>query len=136
HRFCAEFGIDPALDGFATNPERVARRDETIALVERAFADLTPDQLIPRLETAGIPCGIVRSLDEVYASPQVRSQGLVIDVDHASLGTIELPGPPLRFFNADDGSETETTRTTHHAPPVYGADGDAIREWIRTPPST
>ena len=136
HRFCAEFGIDPALAGFSTNPERVARRDETIALVERAFADQTPADLVPRLEAAGIPCGIVRSLDEVYTSPQVRSQGLVIDVDHATLGSIELPGPPLRFFAADDGAETETTRGGHQAPPVYGADGDAIRAWLAEAPAS
>ena len=136
HRFCAEFGIDPALDGFATNPERVARREATIALVEDAFKDLTTAELMPRLETAGIPCGIVRSLDEVYASPQVRSQGLVIDVDHASLGHIELPGPPLRFFDTDTATETETTRRAHQAPPVYGADSDAIRAWLAETPAT
>jgi len=130
HRFCVEFGIDPAREGFATNPERVARRDETIELVEDAFAGLTPGELVSRLEAAGIPCGIVRTLDEVYASPQVRSQGLVIGVDHDTLGRIELPGPPLRFFDAGDGAETETTRTAHAAPPAYGADGDSIRAWL------
>jgi len=130
HRFCGEFGIDPALAGFATNPERVERREETIALVEAAFADLGAAELIPRLEAAGIPCGVVRTLEEVYASEQVRSQGLVIDVDHATLGHVELPGPPLRFFAAADAEETEITKRAHRAPPVYGADGDAIREWI------
>jgi len=130
HRFCAEFGIDPGLEGFATNAERVARRDETIALVERVFADAEPDALVQRLEDAGIPCGVVRTLDQVYASPQVRSQGLVIEVEHASLGDVELPGPPLRFFDAADGAESETTRTEHLAPPVYGADGAAIRAWL------
>ena len=133
HRFCAEFGIDPALEGFATNPERVGRREETIALVERVFADVAPGDLVTRLEAAGIPCGVVRSLDEVYASPQVRSQGLVIEVDHASLGTVELPGPPLRFFGTDGEVEVETTRTAHTAPPVYGANGEAIRAWIGGP---
>jgi crotonobetainyl-CoA:carnitine CoA-transferase CaiB-like acyl-CoA transferase len=130
HRFCAEFGLDPAMEGFATNAERVARREETIALVEAAFADQEPAALVDRLDAAGIPAGVVRSLDEVYASEQVRSQGLVVAVDHATLGTIELPGPPLRFFEVKDGDETESTRTEHTAPPVYGADGPAIRAWI------
>jgi len=129
-RFCAEFGVDPALPGFATNGERVARRDETIALVEAAFADIEPEALIARLEAAGIPAGVVRTLDQVYASPQVRSQGLVIPVEHATLGTVELPGPPIRFFGVDGAAELETTRREHAAPPVYGADGEAIRAWL------
>ena len=129
-RFCAEFGLDPAAPGFATNPERVARRDDTIALVEAAFADEEATSLVARLDAAGVPAGVVRSLDEVYASEQVRSQGLVLTVDHATLGEIELPGPPLRFFRVEDGDETESTRTAHTAPPVYGADGEAIRAWI------
>ncbi len=129
-RFCDAFGIDPDLPGFATNPERVGRREETIALVERVFADYAPDQLIPILTEAGIPAGVVRSLDEVYASEQTRSQGLLIEVDHASLGPVRLPGPPLRFFDADAAGEVERTRGEHRAPPVYGADGDAIRAWL------
>ena len=47
-------------------------------------------------------------------------------------GRLQLPGPPLRFFaNGPDG-ETETTRRDHAAPPVLGADGDAIRAWLRS----
>jgi formyl-CoA transferase len=48
---------------------------------------------------------------------------LLIDVDHATLGTISLPGPPLRFFDADGA---ELTRRRHSAPPVLGADNDLI----------
>ncbi|OJX67940.1 MAG: CoA transferase [Micrococcales bacterium 73-13] len=129
-RFCEAFDLDATAPGFATNPERVAGRAATIALVEQAFAAYSPDELMPRLDAAGIPAGVVRTLDEVYASPQVRSQGLVVEVDHAVLGSIELPGPPIRFFEADGGAEVETTRRDHAAPPVYGADGDAIRAWL------
>ena len=40
---------------------------------------------------------MVRDLAEVYEWDQTRSQGLLIDVEHAQLGPITLPGPPLRF---------------------------------------
>jgi hypothetical protein len=42
---------------------------------------------------------------------------------HATLGTITLPGPPLRFFDANGA---ELTRRLHTAPPVLGADNDLI----------
>jgi crotonobetainyl-CoA:carnitine CoA-transferase CaiB-like acyl-CoA transferase len=74
-----------------------------------------------------VPAGKVRGLDEVYAWDQVASQGLLIDVDHPTLGRVTLPGPPLRFF-AGDG--TEVTRRDHAAPPTLDEDGAAIRAWL------
>jgi crotonobetainyl-CoA:carnitine CoA-transferase CaiB-like acyl-CoA transferase len=74
----------------------------------------------------------VRNLQEVYEWDQTRSQGLVVEVDHASLGTIELPGPPLRFFEPGTDGEVEISRTEHRAPPLLDADGEQIRAWLQT----
>ncbi|MFT4081662.1 MAG: CoA transferase [Nocardioides sp.] len=126
-RFCAAFGLDPAAQGFATNPDRVERREEVIALVEGVFATWKATDLLDRLAEVGIPAGKVRSIDEVYAWDQTHSQGLVIDVDHATLGPLRLPGPPLRFFGADG---VERTRTDHRPPPILDADADPIRTWV------
>lgn len=127
HDFCAGFDVDPDLEGFATNPERVARREEVVELVERVFADWKAEDLLARLAEVGIPAGKVRTLDEVYAWDQTHSQGLLVDVDHATLGSVTLPGPPLRFF---DGDGVETTRTDHQAPPTLDQHGGSVRRWI------
>lgn len=129
-RLCAEFGLDPDAEGFATNGERVARRGEVIGLLERVFADIPAEELLERLSKAGVPSGKVRTLDEVYSWDQVESQGLKVTVEHATAGTLTLPGPPLRFFAAGPDGESETTRRDHRPPPVLGADGDAIRAWL------
>lgn len=126
-KLCAEFGLDPTAPGMATNGERVEHRDEVIALLERAFAGIPAADLLARLAGAGIPAGKVRTIDEVYAWDQTLSQGLLIDVEHATLGRLQLPGPPLRFFAPGPDGETETTRRDHAAPPVLGADSDAVR---------
>jgi formyl-CoA transferase len=126
-KLCAEFGLDPAAPGMASNGERVEHRAEVITLLERTFADIAAADLLARLAAAGIPAGKVRTIDEVYAWDQTRSQGLLIDVHHATLGPVQLPGPPLRFFTPGPDGETETTRRDHAAPPVLGADSDAIR---------
>jgi crotonobetainyl-CoA:carnitine CoA-transferase CaiB-like acyl-CoA transferase len=62
----------------------------------------------------------------VYTWDQTASQGLLIDVDHATLGPLRLPGPPLRFF---DGSQ-ETTRGDHRPPPTLDEHGASIRAWL------
>ena len=128
--FCTEFGLDPDTEGLASNAERVANREATIGFVEQAFADHDAEELLARLAAAGIPAGRVRTLDEVYAWDQVHSQGLVIDVDHAALGEISLPGPVLRFFDVDAGGETERARMVHAAPPVLDEHGQMIRAWL------
>jgi crotonobetainyl-CoA:carnitine CoA-transferase CaiB-like acyl-CoA transferase len=129
-RLCAEFDFDPDAPGMATNGERVDHRQQVIELLEKAFADIDPESLLARLAEAGIPAGKVRTLDEVYGWDQTLSQGLLVDVEHATLGRVSLPGPPLRFFAPGPDGEVETTRTGHAAPPVLGADGDAIRAWL------
>lgn len=130
-RFCDGFGLDPARPGYATNADRVRRSEEVIALVEEAFADWASGDLLERLDEIGIPAGKVRSLDEVYAWEQTRSQGLLIDVEHPTLGRVQLPGPPLRFFEPDGA---ERPRANHRPPPLLGADGDAVRAWAAQEP--
>jgi len=130
-RFCAGFGLDPAAPGLATNPERVAARDRVIELIEKAFSEWSAEELLARLAEIGVPAGRVRGLDEVYEWEQTRSQGLLVDVEHATAGRLTLPGTPLRFFAAEPDGERETTRTAHTAPPVLNGDEEEIRAWLR-----
>ncbi|PPL19146.1 CaiB/BaiF CoA transferase family protein [Microterricola pindariensis] len=125
-RFCERFGLDAGAARFASNALRVANRDALIEIVEEAFAPFEATDLLGQLEAAGIPAGRVRTLDEVYAWDQVASQGLLLDVEHSSLGSLTLPGPPLRFFGTDD----EVTFRGHRAPPTLDQHGQAIRSWI------
>ena len=126
-RLCSAFRLDAASEGLATNAERVAHRERVISIIEEAFAGWDAEPLLARLAEVGVPAGKVRDLDEVYAWDQVASQGLLIDVDHPTLGPVTLPGPPLRFFDSDG---TEVTRRDHHAPPTLDEDGTAIRAWL------
>jgi crotonobetainyl-CoA:carnitine CoA-transferase CaiB-like acyl-CoA transferase len=129
-RLCTEFGLDPEAAGMATNGERVEHREQVIALVEKAFEDIAAEELLARLARAGIPAGKVRALDEVYGWDQTLSQGLLVDVEHASLGRVQLPGPPLRFFASSPDGEVETTRRDHAAPPTLDQHGASVRAWL------
>ena len=126
-RLCDGFGIDSATPGLETNDARVMARDRTIEVVEAAFADWDAEALLARLEEIGVPAGKVRSLEEVYEWEQTKSQGLTIEVEHPSLGTITLPGPPLRFF---DATGSESTPRQHEAPPLLDQHGETLRSWL------
>jgi formyl-CoA transferase len=118
-RFASLLGLDGADPRFATNGDRVAQRPELEDLICDALRTRSAEQWIERFAASGVPVGEVKTLDRVYASPQVRQQGLVVEVDHASLGTIELPGPPLRF--------SASAPVDHVAPPTLGQHSDEIR---------
>jgi formyl-CoA transferase len=121
--FAPAFGLD--RPEWATNADRVSDRDAVIAAVDAAFAEFDREDLIAKLAAIGTPAGQVRSLDEVYFWEQTRSQGLLVEVEHATLGKVTLPGPPLRF---DGGG-----RTDHQAPPTLGQHNDSIRAWLDEP---
>jgi crotonobetainyl-CoA:carnitine CoA-transferase CaiB-like acyl-CoA transferase len=121
-RFAPVVGIDPADARFRVNHLRVTAGDQLIAEIESALSGGDRSYWLGELARAGVPAGSIRTIDEVYEWEQTRSQGLVISVDHASLGAIELPGPVLRF----DG---EAPRA-HAAPPLLGQHNDAVTEWL------
>jgi crotonobetainyl-CoA:carnitine CoA-transferase CaiB-like acyl-CoA transferase len=128
-RFCEGFDLDPAAEGMASNAERVANRDRVIEALEGVFSTWDAEPLLARLADIGVPAGKVRTLDEVYEWNQTRSQGLLLDVAHPTLGGLRLPGPPLRFF---DAGGAEVTRGDHAAPPVLDQHGKDIRTWLDT----
>jgi crotonobetainyl-CoA:carnitine CoA-transferase CaiB-like acyl-CoA transferase len=120
-RFAPLAGLDPGDERFATNAGRVGRRDELIKHIDEVFGARPISHWLPELAHAGVPAGEVRTLDRVYEWEQTRSQGLLLDVGHATLGTITLPGPPLRL----DGSEP-----AHRAPPTLGQHNADIAAWL------
>ncbi len=117
-------GIDDPR--FATNRDRVAARDHLIAAIESSLARDDAEVWLTKLGDAGIPAGKVRTLDEVYAWDQTLSQGLLVDVEHPSVGAVSLPGPPLRF----DDHAYAGGREQHLPPPRLGEHNDSVRSWL------
>ena len=124
--FAPVVGLDALDERFATNALRVAHRDELTAAIETAFSTEPADEWLRRLGETGIPAGKVRDFQQVYEWDQTRSQGLLIDVDHPTLGPIQLPGPPLRF----DDHPYAGARETNLPPPRLGEHDESVRAWL------
>jgi crotonobetainyl-CoA:carnitine CoA-transferase CaiB-like acyl-CoA transferase len=130
-RLSVEFQLD-VDDGLTTNRQRVERRNDVVSILERAFSSLTAADVLDRLEAADVPAGMVRTIDEVYAWDQTRSQGLLLEIQHASLGPIKLPGAPLRFFSVTGDTQAETTFGGHRPPPILGAANAEVDALLHT----
>jgi crotonobetainyl-CoA:carnitine CoA-transferase CaiB-like acyl-CoA transferase len=121
-KLAGEFELPAEAPEFASNAARVRNRDAVVAAVDAAFAGHALTALLPRLAAIGVPAGEVRTLDRVYDWDQTRSQGLLVDVEHATAGRLTLPGPPLRF----DGRAA----MHHAAPPTLGQHDESVRAWL------
>ncbi len=122
--FAPAFGVDKPA--YATNALRVGRREELVAEIEAAFASWSVVDLLVRLNELGVPSGEVRSLDRVYQWEQTKSQGLLMDVEHSSLGKITIPGPPIRI----DGVGEIGHRPDPLPPPRLGEHTESIVSWL------
>ncbi|HRW01584.1 MAG TPA: CoA transferase [Tetrasphaera sp.] len=125
-KFANAFGLDPAAEGMATNRERVHNRDAVVAAVNAALAGHTSEEVLAKLAEIGVPCGHVRTIDQVYTWDQVASQHLLLKVDHPVLGEITIPGSPLRF----DDNAYSGGREAHLPPPGLGEHNESIRAWL------
>ena len=131
-RLADAFGVDAENPDYATNAMRLQNVEGLTTDLELRFAALSRDVVLARLDSAGVPAGRIRSIDEVYEWDQTRSQRLTIDVEHDTLGPVTLPGMAIRTFEmSPTGGLGESTRLEHEAPPLLDGDGPAIRSWLQ-----
>jgi crotonobetainyl-CoA:carnitine CoA-transferase CaiB-like acyl-CoA transferase len=101
---------------FATNGSRVRRRAELIPILEAAFATREAATWLEMLQAAAVPCAPVRTLDEVFASPEGAAS--VQEVVDAARGPLRLVADPIRI----DGSIPPVRRP----PPRLGQHSEEI----------
>src|SRR5262245_42940378 len=116
-RFCEVAGLERD-ERFATNRLRVVNYEQLKPLLDSALRAHPRAYWIEKLTKAGVPCGSVRDLHEVFTDPQVIARHMVAELEHATLGALKLVGTPLKF--------SETPGAIRTAPPVLGQQTDAV----------
>ena len=97
-RFCAAVGAgalehDPR---FATNTARLQNRQVLNEQIRELFKDQTVDSLIARLGNAGVPCGRVRTIEELLRDPQLAVREMFVDLATGERG-VKVPGNPIKL---------------------------------------
>jgi CoA:oxalate CoA-transferase len=82
---------------YATQSARVANRARINAIVGGTLAANTTAYWVETLNKAGVPCGPVNSVAEVFQDPQILAQQMVIDVDHPGHGIVRMLGFPIKL---------------------------------------
>ena len=123
-RFCAAVGAESLEDDprFATNTDRVANREALNAHIRDLFRDRTVDWLVERLTAAGVPCGRVRTMDEVVQDAHLAARRMLVDVP-AGGGTVKVPGNPIRL--------SDVPHLPVAPPPALGEHTEQVRASLR-----
>ena len=82
---------------YLTGKDRAANRDALNADIEAVTVTKPMQYWVDILNEAGVPCGPIYSVDQVFADPQVREMGMAAKVSHEELGEIELVGQPIHM---------------------------------------
>jgi crotonobetainyl-CoA:carnitine CoA-transferase CaiB-like acyl-CoA transferase len=90
---------DPEL---AKNAARVQRREEVMAGLSKAIAQLDRDELCRRCDAVGVPAGPILDVQEVLSSEHTLERDLVVDYEHPHIGSFKGLRVPFRFSGFDD----------------------------------
>jgi formyl-CoA transferase/CoA:oxalate CoA-transferase len=126
-RFTVAVGLAELTDDprFAQNAARVEHRDALLPLVAEVMATRTTGQWMATLDAAGVPAGPIATVDQVIEDPQVQARGMVIEVEHPTVGTVRMLGCPLRFSSG--------SRPAPLPPPLLGEHTDEILAALAQP---
>lgn len=105
----SEAAADPR---FQDNAGRITNLPALREIITATFSAFTTREIVDMLDAAGVPCGPIYTVPEVFADPQVQHFGLERRMEHPTLGQISVPGFPYRFSESD-----ATVRTP---PPLHG----------------
>ncbi|AYZ67990.1 CoA transferase [Burkholderia multivorans] len=121
-----EAGGRPELaddERFATNPSRVRHRDTLVPILAEMVKARGKADWIGALEAAGVPCGPINELDEVFDNEQVLARGMQVSLPHPCGADVKLVRNPIRMSATPPDART--------APPLLGAQTeDVLRDML------
>jgi formyl-CoA transferase len=130
-KFCQAIGTPELADDarFANSRSRSDNRADLNALIAQKTREKPSADWMQTFAKAGIPCGPIYAVDEVFADPQVQHLGLAQTVMHPELGEIALVGQPIIMSRSASRIETPTPAKGQHTAEVLaelGFDAKAI----------
>lgn len=113
-RLCGALGREDwaADDGLSNNAKRAERRDALNADIAEIIATRTSAEWVKDLTEAGVPCGPIYRIDEMFDDPQVQHLGVAQPLETDPFGTTQALAQPVRL------SRTPSTLTG--SPPTRG----------------
>jgi len=108
---------------YATGAARSANRNAVNAEIEKYTLQKTSAEWIEEMTAAGVPCGPIYSIDEMFSDPQVQHIGIVHPVHHKELGDLNLVGQAINLSRYAPRTGMPTPDSGEHTDEVLGEIG-------------
>ncbi|HTW52931.1 MAG TPA: CaiB/BaiF CoA-transferase family protein [Stellaceae bacterium] len=102
---------------FATQQARSKNRPALIAHLTDVVKSKPSKFWVDELSKAGVPCGPINTIDQVFADPQVKHLKIRRPVDHPKIGVFDIVGQPIHMsafpqperlkYTPDQGEHTD-----------------------------
>ena len=129
-RMCRAVGREDLLDDkrFASNPERMVSIDALTPIMEETFRTQTTAHWVEVLEKAGVPCGPIYNIEQVYADPHVQSRDMAVELEHPKSGAIRNIGVPVKLSDTPGSVRTPAPLLGQHSDEVLAQFGYAATD--------
>jgi formyl-CoA transferase len=97
---------------FETNVARLSNRAELCAVLNELFTHRDADEWLADLRRAGLACGPINTVADVFAHRQARPRSLAVEVQHPTAGPVRLTGFPYKL--------SDTPAEVRYPPPLLG----------------
>jgi formyl-CoA transferase len=105
---------------YRTGRSRSQNRKALNAAIEAITKERDSAEWIDRLNQAGVPAGPIYAMDEVFADPQVRHLGIAQEVEHPTLGRLELVGQAVTLSRTPSRLKTASPDPGEHTDAILG----------------
>ncbi len=124
-RLCVALGAPALADhpDYATDKARSANRKALNAEIEAVTKGNTSAGWIAALNKAGVPCGPIYKMDEVFADEQVKHLNITRKIAHPALGDVEVIGQPIELSRSKWEIRTPTPEAGEHTDAILASIG-------------
>jgi crotonobetainyl-CoA:carnitine CoA-transferase CaiB-like acyl-CoA transferase len=136
-RLCEVLGAPGLFDNpdYADGGARLTNRDALNAAIEICTVSRSSDDLVESLNAAGVPCGPIYSIDEVFADPQVQHLEMSKPVQHKTLGTLDVVNNAVTMGGAPEMTYRATPERGQHTSEVlaeFGYSDSEIKDLMQS----
>jgi len=129
-RLCDALGATELYEDprFSTPGRRSKNRDALTVALEENLQTKTSSAWIEILNAAGVPCGPILTIDQVFANEQVQHLRLAREIGHPQLGSMQILGLPVTLSRTPGAIRTPTPEKGEHSEEILRELGMSTEE--------
>ena len=113
----------PATLSISSGENRLINRNQLVEKLSAILKNIPGDEILRKLEAAGVPCAPVAEVPEIMENPQVQARQIFFDMEYPGLGTVKLAHIPARASDIDPAKNVRAPQLGEHTREILLEEG-------------